>query len=122
MIGARHRISAHQRAALDLQPDHRELSVLKPEAGVAGGSKAEKRIGPVADRKNLLSMKRAHGPGFPITFWHKAARTHPFQCTEAPVAIEELQGPNYPNFSDSQHAAVRDNRLEIAEPADFRRR
>jgi hypothetical protein len=36
------------------------LSILKPEAGIAGGGEAEKRIGPVADRKNFLSMECAH--------------------------------------------------------------
>jgi hypothetical protein len=36
------------------------LSVLKPKAGIAGGGEAEKRIGPVPDRKNFLSMECAH--------------------------------------------------------------
>ncbi len=32
----------------------------KSEAGIAGGGEAEKRIGPVPDGKNFLSMERAH--------------------------------------------------------------
>ena len=60
MIGARHAVGAQQRAAVDLEADHGELPVLESEAGIAGGPEAEKRIGPVLDRKNFLSIERAH--------------------------------------------------------------
>ena len=49
VIGARHAVGAQQRAALDLEADHRELPVLEAEAGIAGGGEAEKRVGPVPD-------------------------------------------------------------------------
>ena len=61
MIGAGHGVGAQQRTALDLEPDHGELAVLESEAGIAGGGEAEKRIGPVPDRKNSLSIECAHG-------------------------------------------------------------
>jgi hypothetical protein len=60
MIGARHAVGAQQGAAIDLEADHRELPVLKTKAGIAGGSKTEKRIGPMPDGKNFLSMECAH--------------------------------------------------------------
>jgi hypothetical protein len=59
-LGARHRIGAHQGPTVDLEPDHRELAILEPEAGIAGGGEAEKRIGPMADGKDFLSIERAH--------------------------------------------------------------
>ena len=61
MIGARHAVGAQERPAVDLEADHRELAVLESEAGIAGGSEAEKRVGPVPDSKNFLSIERAHG-------------------------------------------------------------
>ncbi len=67
VIGARHRIGAQQRAAIDLQPDHGELAVLESKAGIAGGGEAEKRLGPVPDRKNFLSMECAHVISFFLT-------------------------------------------------------
>ena len=48
------------RPAVDLKADHGKLAVLKAETGIAGGFEAEKRIGPVANRKNFLSIERAH--------------------------------------------------------------
>ena len=60
VIGAGHAVGAQQRAALDLEPDHGKLAVLETKAGIAGGGEAEKRIGPVPDRKNFLSMECAH--------------------------------------------------------------
>jgi hypothetical protein len=36
------------------------LPVLKSEAGIAGRGKAEKRVGPVPDSKNFLSIERTH--------------------------------------------------------------
>jgi hypothetical protein len=42
------------------------LSVEKAKAGTAGRGEAEKRIGPVPDSKNLLSMERAHVFGFSV--------------------------------------------------------
>ena len=60
VIGARHAVGAHQWTAIDLEPDHRELAVLESKAGIAGSPEAEQRIGPVLDRKNLLSMECAH--------------------------------------------------------------
>jgi hypothetical protein len=59
-------------------------------------------------------MKRAHGPAFPIQLFRKADRLSPLKNAEAPVAVEELWLLKYPNFADSQHAAVRDDRSEIA--------
>src|SRR5450631_529194 len=58
--GARHAVGAQQRAAIDFEADHGELPVLESKAGIAGGGEAEKRIGPVPDRKNFLSMECAH--------------------------------------------------------------
>jgi hypothetical protein len=66
MIGARHAVSAQQRAAIDLEADHRELTVLKTKAGIAGGSKTEKRIGPMPDGKNFLSVECAHRISFSV--------------------------------------------------------
>src|SRR5262245_46923347 len=60
VIGARHAVGAQQRATVDLEADHRKLPILETETGIAGGSEAEKRIGPVANGKNLLSIERAH--------------------------------------------------------------
>jgi len=90
VIGARHRIGAQQRAAIDLEPDHRELAVLKPEAGIPGGAETKERIGPVTDRKNLFFMERAHGPAFPLLAVRKADRIQPRLAAELPVVIEEL--------------------------------
>jgi hypothetical protein len=36
------------------------LPVEEAEAGIAGSGEAEKRVGPVPDGKNFLSIKRAH--------------------------------------------------------------
>src|SRR5665213_2422424 len=60
VIGARHAVGAQQRTAIDLEADHRELPVKESKAGIAGGGEAEKRVGPVPDRKNFLSMECAH--------------------------------------------------------------
>src|SRR6202040_2241960 len=60
VIGAGHAVGAHQGPAVDLQADHGELAVLESKAGIAGGGEAEKRVGPVPDRKNFLSMECAH--------------------------------------------------------------
>ena len=60
VIGARHAVGAHQRTAIDLEADHGELPVQESKAGIAGGGEAEKRVGPVPDRKNFLSIERAH--------------------------------------------------------------
>jgi hypothetical protein len=60
VIGACHAVGAHQRTAIDLQPDHCELPVEESKAGIAGGGEAEKRVGPVPDSKNFLSMECAH--------------------------------------------------------------
>jgi hypothetical protein len=46
-------------AAVDLESDHGKLAVLEAEAGIAGGGEAERRVGPVLDGKNFLSMERA---------------------------------------------------------------
>ena len=54
------RYGARNGITIDLKTDHGELSVLEPEAGIAGGGEAEKRIGPVPDRKNFLSVECAH--------------------------------------------------------------
>ena len=67
VIGARHAVGAQQRPALDLEADHRKLPVLEAEAGIAGGGEAEKRIGPMPDRKNFLSIERAHVFSFFLT-------------------------------------------------------
>ncbi|MGY4316594.1 hypothetical protein ACVWW1_005921 [Bradyrhizobium sp. JR3.5] len=64
VIGARHRIGAQQRPAIDLEADHGKLAILEAETGIAGGSEAEKRVGPVLNRKNFLSIERAHGFSF----------------------------------------------------------
>jgi hypothetical protein len=64
VIGARHAVGAQQGAAVDLEADHRELAVLEAKAGIAGGGEAEKRIGPVPDGKNFLSMECAHRVSF----------------------------------------------------------
>jgi hypothetical protein len=42
------------------------LPVLETKAGIAGGPKTEKRIGPMPDGKNFLSMECAHGVRFSI--------------------------------------------------------
>ena len=60
VIGARHAVGAQQRTAIDLEADHRELPVQESKAGISGGGEAEKRIGPVPDGKNFLSMEGAH--------------------------------------------------------------
>jgi hypothetical protein len=75
VIGARHAVGTQQRAALDLEADHRELPILETEAGIAGGGEAEKRIGPMTDRKNFLSIERAHVFSFFLTSW---CRTNQF--------------------------------------------
>src|SRR6202000_2039544 len=66
MIGARHAVGAQQWTAVDLEADHRELSIEEAEAGIAGGGEAEQRVGPVPDGKNFLSVKRAHGFWFSL--------------------------------------------------------
>src|SRR5258708_18868210 len=65
MVGARHAVGAHQGTAIDLDADHGELSILEAETGIAGRGEAEKRIGPMPDSKNFLSIERAHGFWFP---------------------------------------------------------
>ena len=85
MIGARHAVGAQKRPALDLEADHRKLAVLETETGIAGGSEAEKRIRPVADRKDFLSIKRAHVISFFLT---SRCRTFWFSGLEAPKISE----------------------------------
>src|SRR5580692_7114073 len=77
VIGARHRIGAQQWAAIDLEPDHRELAVLKPEAGISGGAEAEERVGPVADGKNLFFMERTHGLLFRFYWFERPTGSDP---------------------------------------------
>jgi hypothetical protein len=36
------------------------LTIEEAKAGIAGRGEAEKRIGPMMDRQNLLSIERAH--------------------------------------------------------------
>ena len=81
VIGARHAVGTQQRPALDLEADHRKLTVLEAETGIAGGPEAEKRIGPVADRKNLLSIECSHGFSFFLT---SRCRTFRFSGLEVP--------------------------------------
>jgi hypothetical protein len=81
VIGARHAVGAQQRPAFDLEADHRKLTVLEAETGIAGGPEAEKRIGPVADRKNLLSIECGHGFSFFLT---SRCRTFRFSGLEVP--------------------------------------
>ena len=80
VIGARHAVGAQQRAALDLEADHRELAVLEAEAGIAGGGEAEKRIGPMLDRKNFLSIERAHVFSFFLTSRCRTFRSSGRKC------------------------------------------
>jgi hypothetical protein len=47
MIG--HAVGAHQRAAADLEADHREFPVLEAKAGIAGCGKTEQGVGPMLD-------------------------------------------------------------------------
>src|SRR6516164_131815 len=60
VIGAGHAVGAHQRTAVDFEADHRELTVLESKTVVAGRAEAEQSVGPVPDRKNFLSIERAH--------------------------------------------------------------
>src|SRR5688572_1522448 len=60
VVRACHRLGAQQRLALDLEADHRELAVLEPEPGIAGGREAEKVVGPMADREDPLLIQIAH--------------------------------------------------------------
>src|SRR6516162_1432296 len=60
VIGAGHAVGAQQRTAVDFKADHRELTVLESKTGVAGRAEAEQSVGPVTDRKNFLSIERAH--------------------------------------------------------------
>src|SRR5258708_36725871 len=68
MVGARHAVGAHQGTAIELDADHGELSILEAETGIAGRGEAEKRIGPMPDSKNFLSIECAHG------FWFSRFR------------------------------------------------
>src|SRR3954447_12970220 len=74
MIGAGHAVGAHQWATIDLQTDHGELAVKETKAGITGGGEAEKRIGPMTDRKNFLSIERAHVFSFFLTSWCRTIR------------------------------------------------
>ena len=85
VIGARHAVGAQQRPAIDLEADHRKLAVLEAETGIAGGGEAEKRIGPVPDRKNFLSIECAHVFSFFLT---SRCRTFRFSGREVPKTRE----------------------------------
>ena len=90
VIGARHAVGAQQRPALDLEADHRELPVLETEAGIAGGGEAEKRIGPMPDRKNFLSIERAHVFSFFLTSRCRTIRFSGLEVAKTPEIIGDL--------------------------------
>jgi hypothetical protein len=48
------------RLSVHFQPNHRELAVFEPERRAAGGFEAEEAVGPVADFRHFLMLKRAH--------------------------------------------------------------
>src|ERR1700722_12177950 len=56
VIGAGEAIGAQQRPAADLEPDHRELAVLKAEPGIARGGEAEKTFCPMPDRRDFFAV------------------------------------------------------------------
>ena len=91
VIGARHAVGAQQRTALDLEADHRKLPVLESEAGIAGGGEAEKRIGPVPDRKNFLSIECAHVFSFFLTSCCRTISVvRASKCAKIPEIIGDL--------------------------------
>ena len=71
-----------------------KLTVLEAETGIAGGPEAEKRIGPVPNRKNLLSIECAHGFSFFLT---SRCRTFRFSGLEVPK-ISEITGDFAPHL------------------------
>src|SRR5689334_18741792 len=97
MVGTRHRIGAHQGTAFDFEADHRELPVLKSEARIAGRGKAEKRIGPVPDSKNFLSIERTHVCCFSDWLATEQKGSWPRGRQKTPARIEEfaLHVPQY---------------------------
>ena len=59
-------ISAHQRLALQLQANHREMPVLEPKTGIARGLETEQPVCPVMNRCHFFPQYMCHGlPLFP---------------------------------------------------------
>jgi hypothetical protein len=106
VIGARHAVGAQQRAAIDFEPDHGELPILKTKAGIAGGSKTEKRIGPMSDGKNFLSMECAHGIRFSVRRLCETNHSFDVRVPKTIGAIEDLRPSMHANLSHSQAAAA----------------
>ncbi len=52
---------------------------------------------------------------FRFPLFERPDRIQPRQTAELPVVIEELWVLNYPNFANSQYAAVQDKGSKIAE-------
>ena len=88
VVGARHRIGAQQWPAVDLEPDHGKLPVLESEAGIARGGETEKRIGPVANGKDFLSIERTHWFCFSKWCWVGTNRLLPRKEAKTPATIE----------------------------------
>jgi hypothetical protein len=60
VIGAGDAIGAQQRLLADLEADHGEFAVAKPERGIARGREAEQGVGPVMDAENAFQIEVAH--------------------------------------------------------------
>ena len=60
IVGAGDAVGAQQRLLADLEPDHGELAVPKPERGIARGGEGEQRVGPVVDAQDAFLVEMAH--------------------------------------------------------------
>jgi hypothetical protein len=116
VIGARHAVGTHQRTAVDLEADHGELPVLKAKAGIAGGPKAEQRVGPVLDRKNFLSIERTHAFCFPIDV--RLGRIgFPPQMRQKPLINLNISTPHLRDLApESSFAGAQANRTNACRP------
>jgi hypothetical protein len=88
------------------------LAVLKTKAGIAGGSEAEKRIGPVPDGKNFLSMECAHRVRFSVRRFCETNRLFDVEAAKTLGNIEDLCLP----CTRTSHI-VKQLRRTIARPA-----
>jgi hypothetical protein len=77
------------------------LAILEPEAGIAGGGEAEKRIGPMADGKDFLSIERAHEFYFSGLVLRQNESAVASKKVKTPAMIEEFRF-TYPIVGDSQ--------------------
>src|SRR5690606_14760820 len=60
IIGAGDAVCAHQRFAFNLEPDHDEVTIVKPQGGVTRGLETEQSVVPVVNAEYTFGIESSH--------------------------------------------------------------